>query len=159
MQTLTQKTIFLNTEVAISYKTSKQNINSTKNYHADELIENIHYFYDYEQTKGGRQRVIKWTLEGVYKLFDKIKKLKERNKMAEEKENIVKKTCKELGLTYRQLGELIGFGEEAISKAARTENISTQMQKALDLYLENIDLKEKLKVLDTLSDIIKQLSK
>ncbi|EAI2218539.1 hypothetical protein E2I81_07090, partial [Campylobacter coli] len=79
MQTLTQKTIFLNTEVAISYKTSKQNINSTKNYHADELIENIHYFYDYEQTKGGRQRVIKWTLEGVYKLFDKIKKLKERN--------------------------------------------------------------------------------
>lgn len=77
----------------------------------------------------------------------------------EEKENIVKKTCKELGLTYRQLGELIGFGEEAISKAARTENISTQMQKALDLYLENIDLKEKLKVLDTLSDIIKQLSK
>ncbi|MGQ2884128.1 toxin-antitoxin system HicB family antitoxin (plasmid) [Campylobacter coli] len=87
MQTLTQKTIFLNTEVAISYKTSKQNINSTKNYHADELIENIHYFYDYEQTKGGRQRVIKWTLEGVYKLFDKIKKLKERSKMAEEKES------------------------------------------------------------------------
>ncbi|EPD6418312.1 hypothetical protein ACSC4G_000118 [Campylobacter coli] len=87
MQTLTQKTIFLNTEVAISYKTSKQNINSTKNYHADELIENIHYFYDYEQTKGGRQRVIKWTLEGVYKLFDKIKKLKERNKMTEEKES------------------------------------------------------------------------
>lgn len=105
MQTLTQKTIFLNTEVAISYKTSKQNINSTKNYHADELIENIHYFYDYEQTKGGRQRVIKWTLEGVYKLFDKIKKLKEREKM--EKENIVKEVCKELGLTYRQLGELI----------------------------------------------------
>ncbi|HEG0493143.1 TPA: hypothetical protein SB542_000756 [Campylobacter jejuni] len=52
MQTLTQKTIFLNTEVAISYETSKQNINSTKNYHADELIENIHYFYDYEQTNG-----------------------------------------------------------------------------------------------------------
>lgn len=87
MQTLTQKTFFLNTEVAISYKTSKQNINSTKNYHADELMENIHYFYDYEQTKGGRQRVIKWTLEGVYKLFDKIKKLKERNNMAEEKES------------------------------------------------------------------------
>ncbi|MGI7189789.1 hypothetical protein ACNGDY_05250 [Campylobacter coli] len=87
MQTLTQKTIFLNTEVAISYKTSKQNINSTKNYHADELIENIHYFYDYEQTKGGRQRVIKWTLEGVYKLFDKIIQIKERNKMAEEKES------------------------------------------------------------------------
>ncbi|HIC5266735.1 TPA: hypothetical protein ACW5GX_001411 [Campylobacter coli] len=82
MQTLTQKTIFLNTEVAISYKTSKQNINSTKNYHADELIENIHYFYDFEQTKGGRQRVIKWTLEGVYMLgfFIKSPKAKEYRK-------------------------------------------------------------------------------
>ncbi|ECP8550746.1 TPA: hypothetical protein R5723_000987 [Campylobacter jejuni] len=82
MQTLIQKTIFLNTEVAISYKTSKQNINSTKNYHADELIENIHYFYDYEQTKGGRQRVIKWTLEGVYMLgfFIKSPKAKEYRK-------------------------------------------------------------------------------
>ncbi|HEB7661072.1 TPA: hypothetical protein RZI82_001013 [Campylobacter coli] len=82
MQTLTQKTIFLNTEVAISYKTSKQNINSTKNYHSDELIENIHYFYDYEQTKGGRQRVIKWTLEGVYMLgfFIKSPKAKEYRK-------------------------------------------------------------------------------
>ncbi|HED4583065.1 TPA: hypothetical protein R4423_000207 [Campylobacter jejuni] len=82
MQTLIQKTFFLNTEVAISYKTSKQNINSTKNYHADELIENIHYFYDYEQTKGGRQRVIKWTLEGVYMLgfFIKSPKAKEYRK-------------------------------------------------------------------------------
>lgn len=43
MQTLTQKTIFLNTELAISYKTSKQNINSTKNYHADEFIENLRF--------------------------------------------------------------------------------------------------------------------
>ncbi|EAI7630049.1 hypothetical protein HT421_001244 [Campylobacter coli] len=82
MQTLTPKTIFLNTELAISYETSKQNINSTKNYHADELIENIHYFYDYEQTKGGRQRVIKWTLEGVYMLgfFIKSPKAKEYRK-------------------------------------------------------------------------------
>ncbi|EPT2005530.1 hypothetical protein ACVPFQ_001384, partial [Campylobacter coli] len=49
---------------------------------ADELIENIHYFYDYEQTKGGRQRVIKWTLEGVYMLgfFIKSPKAKEYRK-------------------------------------------------------------------------------
>lgn len=74
-------------------------------------------------------------------------------------ENLIKKTCKELGLTYKELGEKIGYGEEAISKAARTENISAQMQKALSLYLENIALKEKLEVLNTLSQIIKQLSK
>ncbi|EOE1364810.1 hypothetical protein ACLWD5_000100 [Campylobacter coli] len=94
-------------QVASFYEVTKNSIAKHFLRNADELIENIHYFYDYEQTKGGRQRVIKWTLEGVYKLFDKIKKLKEREKM--EKENIVKKTCKELGLTYRQLGELIEY--------------------------------------------------
>ncbi|WP_249932568.1 hypothetical protein [Campylobacter mucosalis] len=74
-------------------------------------------------------------------------------------ENIIKKVCKELNLTYKQLGELIGYGEEAVSKAARTDNISATMNKALSLYLENLELKNKLKTLDTLSKIIKELSK
>ncbi|HHS6823955.1 TPA: toxin-antitoxin system HicB family antitoxin [Campylobacter jejuni] len=74
-------------QVASFYEVTKNSITKHFLRNADELIENIHYFYDYEQTKGGRQRVIKWTLEGVYKLFDKIKKLKERSKMAEEKES------------------------------------------------------------------------
>ncbi|WP_454951622.1 transcriptional regulator [Campylobacter showae] len=74
-------------------------------------------------------------------------------------ENIVKRVCKELGLTYKQLGEAIGYGEEAVSKAARTDNISSAMNKALSLYLENAELKNKLKTLDALSEIIKQLSK
>ncbi|EOI3667295.1 hypothetical protein ACMTTT_001205 [Campylobacter coli] len=74
-------------QVASFYEVTKNSIAKHFLRNTDELIENIHYFYDYEQTKGGRQRVIKWTLEGVYKLFDKIKKLKERNNMAEEKES------------------------------------------------------------------------
>ncbi len=74
-------------QVAWFYEVTKNSITKHFLRNADELIENIHYFYDYEQTKGGRQRVIKWTLEGVYKLFDKIKKLKERSNMAEEKES------------------------------------------------------------------------
>lgn len=76
-----------------------------------------------------------------------------------DKINIVKRACKELGLTYKQLGEAIGYGEEAVSKAARTGNISATMNKALLLYLENLELKNKLKTLDTLSIIIKELSK
>lgn len=74
-------------------------------------------------------------------------------------QNIIKQTCKELNLTYKQLGEAIGYGEEAISKASRTSNISTTMNKALELYLENLELKNRLKTLDTLSNIIKELSK
>lgn len=73
--------------------------------------------------------------------------------------NPIKNTCKELNLTYKQLGEAIGYGEEAVSKAARTDNISATMNKALLLYLENLELKNKLKTLDTLSAIIKELSK
>lgn len=76
-----------------------------------------------------------------------------------EKENIVKQTCKELNLTYKQLGELIGYGEDAVSKASRTNNVSSAMSKAIDLYLENKELKEKLETLNTLSTIIKDLIK
>ncbi|MBZ7993754.1 hypothetical protein AVBRAN9333_08570 [Campylobacter sp. RM9333] len=49
---------------------------------SDELIEGIHYFYEYERTKGGVQKVIKWTLEGVYMLgfFIKSAKAKEYRK-------------------------------------------------------------------------------
>ncbi|EKK0827488.1 TPA: hypothetical protein R1605_001054 [Campylobacter jejuni] len=73
---------FLNTEVAYNYAVDNTTIMSHKNLHSDELIENIHYFYDYAQTKGGRQRVIKWTLEGVYMLgfFIKSPKAKEYRK-------------------------------------------------------------------------------
>ncbi|ELT9259436.1 hypothetical protein QN110_000364 [Campylobacter coli] len=69
-------------QVASFYEVTKNSITKHFLRNADELIENIHYFYDYEQTKGGRQRVIKWTLEGVYMLgfFIKSPKAKEYRK-------------------------------------------------------------------------------
>ncbi|HEB9338027.1 TPA: hypothetical protein RZK48_001019 [Campylobacter coli] len=69
-------------QVALFYEVTKHAITKHFLRNADELIENIHYFYDYEQTKGGRQRVIKWTLEGVYMLgfFIKSPKAKEYRK-------------------------------------------------------------------------------
>ncbi|ELM0825205.1 hypothetical protein Q3U70_001340 [Campylobacter coli] len=141
MQTLTQKTIFLNTEVAISYKTSKQNINSTKNYHADELIENIHYFYDYEQTKGGRQRVIKWTLEGVYMLgfFIKSPKAKEyRKKVAKllrEQSEARFKSLSDENLRLNSLNhhQKIGYKSQLAQQKEHYEN----KIKALKYDLEN----------------------
>ncbi|OEW32486.1 antirepressor [Campylobacter jejuni] len=141
MQTLTPKTIFLNTEVAISYETSKQNINSTKNYRADELIENIHYFYDYEQTKGGRQRVIKWTLEGVYMLgfFIKSPKAKEyRKKVAKllrEQTQARFKTLSDENLRLNSLNhhQKIGYKSQLKQQKEHYEN----KIKALKYDLEN----------------------
>ncbi|EPF3912500.1 hypothetical protein ACSSAU_000653 [Campylobacter coli] len=103
MQNITSNLIFTNEQVASNYGlTTGLTIAKHLRTHNDEFIENTHYFLVENSFKN---KTIKWTLEGVYKLFDKIKKLKEREKM--EKENIVKEVCKELGLTYRQLGELI----------------------------------------------------
>ena len=35
-------------------------------------------------------------------------------------DNLIKKICKDYNLTYKDLGDMIGYGEEAISKSART---------------------------------------
>ncbi|EAI0889534.1 hypothetical protein E1H90_05660 [Campylobacter coli] len=151
MQTLTQKTIFLNTEVAISYKTSKQNINSTKNYHADELIENIHYFYDFEQTKGGRQRVIKWTLEGVYMLgfFIKSPKAKEyRKKVAKllrEQTQARFKTLSDENLRLNSLNhhQKIGYKSQLAQQKEKYENKIKALQYDLEKKKE-LSFKRKL---------------
>ncbi|ELE5912866.1 hypothetical protein RCB45_000994 [Campylobacter coli] len=151
MQTLTQKTIFLNTEVAISYKTSKQNINSTKNYHADELIENIHYFYDYEQTKGGRQRVIKWTLEGVYMLgfFIKSPKAKEyRKKVAKllrEQTQARFKTLSDENLRLNSLNhhQKIGYKSQLAQQKEHYENKIKALQYDLE-HKKELSFKRKL---------------
>ncbi|EOV3462949.1 hypothetical protein ACONMM_000426 [Campylobacter coli] len=151
MQTLTQKTFFLNTEVAISYKTSKQNINSTKNYHADELIENIHYFYDYEQTKGGRQRVIKWTLEGVYMLgfFIKSPKAKEyRKKVAKllrEQTQARFKTLSDENLRLNSLNhhQKIGYKSQLAQQKEKYENKIKALQYDLE-HKKELSFKRKL---------------
>lgn len=85
MQNITSNLIFTNEQVAINYGlTTGSTIAKHLRTHNDEFIENTHYFLVENSFKN---KTIKWTLEGVYKLFDKIKKLKERSSMAEEKES------------------------------------------------------------------------
>ncbi|HIH2015953.1 TPA: helix-turn-helix domain-containing protein [Campylobacter coli] len=143
-------------QVASFYEVTKNSIAKHFLRNADELIENIHYFYDYEQTKGGRQRVIKWTLEGVYKLFDKIKKLKERSKMAEEKENIVKKVCKELNITQAELGRQLDVPASTINTWA-SGKIPKMAEVALTLMLENKQQKEILEAIKKARDFIDRI--
>lgn len=57
-------------------------------------------------------------------------------------ENIVKRVCKELGLTYKQLGEAIGYSEAAVKAAIAKNEISEPMKKAIELYKETLKLKE-----------------
>lgn len=74
-------------------------------------------------------------------------------------ENIIKKTCKELGLTYAQLADEIGYSEGNINKVASTGNISEPVRKAIELYRKNLELEEKLanseKIKETLKEWLK----
>ena len=74
----------------------------------------------------------------------------------EEKEiHLVKKVSKELGLTYKKLGEEIGYSEGALRGAVSTNQMSPQLKKALELYLEIIRLREKEKNTDKVKAILK----
>lgn len=91
---ITSNLIFTNEQIAINYGlTTGLTIAKHLRMHNDEFIENTHYFLVENSFKN---KTIKWTLEGVCKLFDKIKKLKERNKMTNIKDiKKIKITCKE----------------------------------------------------------------
>ncbi|HAA1512578.1 antirepressor [Campylobacter coli] len=128
-------------QVASFYEVTKNSIAKHFLRNADELIENIHYFYDYEQTKGGRQRVIKWTLEGVYMLgfFIKSPKAKEyRKKVAKllrEQTQARFKTLSDENLRLNSLNhhQKIGYKSQLAQQKEHYEN----KIKALKYDLEN----------------------
>ncbi|EKF1364606.1 hypothetical protein OX499_001766 [Campylobacter coli] len=138
-------------QVASFYEVTKNSIAKHFLRNADELIENIHYFYDYEQTKGGRQRVIKWTLEGVYMLgfFIKSPKAKEyRKKVAKLLREQTQARFKSLSDENLRLNSLnhhqkIGYKSQLAQQKEKYEN----KIKALQYDLENkkeLSLKRKL---------------
>lgn len=65
--------------------------------------------------------------------------------MSDKSQNIVKATAKALGLTYKQLGEAIGYSESAIKTAIANDNVSEPMEKSIEMYLKVIELETKLK--------------
>jgi DNA-binding Lrp family transcriptional regulator len=61
----------------------------------------------------------------------------------EEKEvHLVKKVSKELGMTYKELGEKIGYSEGTLRRSVSKNELSGQLKKALELYLEIVKLKK-----------------
>lgn len=156
MQNITSNLIFTNEQIAINYGlTTGLTIAKHLRMHNDEFIENTHYFLVENSFKN---KTIKWTLEDVCKLFDKIIQIKERNKM--EKENIVKEVCKELNITQKELSEILGVHLTTIQKWVANDNdLPLQAKKSLNLVLENHHLKIRLKTLDEFVRLFKELQK
>jgi len=67
----------------------------------------------------------------------------------EEKEvHLVKRVSKELGLTYKELGEKIGYSESSLRKTVSNNTLSSQLETAIKLYLDNLKLKQELNELE-----------
>ncbi|EPZ5641332.1 hypothetical protein ACXPDJ_000702 [Campylobacter coli] len=138
-------------QVASFYEVTKNSIAKHFLRNADELIENIHYFYDYEQTKGGRQRVIKWTLEGVYMLgfFIKSPKAKEyRKKVAKllrEQTQARFKTLSDENLRLNSLNhhQKIGYKSQLAQQKEHYENKIKALQYDLE-HKNELSFKRKL---------------
>ena len=63
----------------------------------------------------------------------------------EEKEiHLVKKVSKELGMTYKELGEKIGYTEGNLKKSVHDNRTTAQLKKAIELYLKTLQLEKKL---------------
>jgi transcriptional regulator with XRE-family HTH domain len=72
--------------------------------------------------------------------------------MSENEENLVKKTCKELGITQKELSEKTGFTIQSISKWNNGHKIPISATKYLNLLL---DYKKAVTKINVLEDLIK----
>ena len=57
-------------------------------------------------------------------------------------ENLVKKTCKELGITQKELAEKIGLTDRTLSKYATTHSPPKNVVNHINTLLENIEYKQ-----------------
>lgn len=69
-------------------------------------------------------------------------------------ENLVKATCKELNLTYKQLGELIGISEGRVKQLAIGE-VGEQVEKACQMLVKIHKLETELNEQKQLKTLLK----
>ena len=70
-------------------------------------------------------------------------------------ENIVKKVCRELGITQRELAERIGMSADSLNTAVSNNKISKMAENSINLILENEILKNELKKYEILKEALK----
>ncbi|EFB5710578.1 transcriptional regulator [Campylobacter coli] len=71
----------------------------------------------------------------------------------------IKEFCKEQGLTYKQLGELIGMTEPSVKTALSVDKISNQIEASINLLKKNKEQEQELKEFRALKEILINLTK
>ncbi len=79
--------------------------------------------------------------------------------MEDKEVHLVKRVSKELGLTYKELGEEIGYSESNLRQSVYSNKLSTQLEKAIKLYLETVELKKKLNESENFKSILRTFIK
>ena len=73
--------------------------------------------------------------------------------------NIVKKVKEDLGITYNELGNLIGFKGDTLKTIANNSKgeISINVKKSIQLLLENIELKIEIQKVEEFKKSLKEI--
>lgn len=79
--------------------------------------------------------------------------------MIEEQTNIVKRACKELGITQKELADQLGVSKPSVERWAQSGEAPEQAQKQIDLLLENVIIKQELEELKTAMKTIVKYAK
>ena len=69
-------------------------------------------------------------------------------------ENIVKQTCKELGITQKELAERLGTHLNTVQKWSSSNELPSNAIKSIELLLENERLKSKVDKFETAFNLI-----
>jgi len=77
--------------------------------------------------------------------------------LEEKEENLVKKVCKEYGITQLELAKELDIPKGTISRWVSTNNIPKTAELALNLMLKNRELENKLALFKTFRDALSQL--
>ena len=73
----------------------------------------------------------------------------------EEKEiHLVKRVSKELGITYKELADNIGYTEANLKRSVSTNQLSKQLETAIQLYLKTIKLEQEIEDTNQLKKLI-----
>ena len=79
--------------------------------------------------------------------------------MEDKEENIIKKTCKKLGLTYKELGEKIGYSEANLKNSVSRNQVSKQLEITINLYIKTIELQKEIENTKTFKQSLKDFLK
>ena len=77
--------------------------------------------------------------------------------MAEKEENLIKKVCKEYGMTQIELAMELDIPRGTISRWVSTKNIPRTAELALNLMLKNRELENKLESFKIFRDALNRL--